>query len=118
MFVPHIAAAYLFCLLLSGTNGIGWIETNERNYVTVILTYIWKETPFVFLMMLGTYEQLNRGYVEMAKTPQFSPFDQFKHGELPFLMKPLLDSVNVSENISSKMDDPSCYRRVNRTKLE
>ena len=49
MFVPHIAAAYLFCLLLSGTNGIGWIETNERNYVTVILTYIWKERPFVFL---------------------------------------------------------------------
>lgn len=69
-------------------------------------------------MMLGTYEQLNRGYVEMAKTLQLSPFDQFKHEELPFLMKPLLDSVNVSENISSKMDDPSCYRRVNRTKLE
>ncbi|MCV9899481.1 ABC transporter permease subunit [Exiguobacterium sp. N5] len=93
MFVPHIAAAYLFWLLFTGMNGIGWIEANERNYVTVILTYIWKETPFVFLMMLGTYEQLNRGYVEMAKTLQLSPFDQFKHGELPFLMKPLLDSA-------------------------
>ncbi|MBR2759489.1 MAG: hypothetical protein IKD52_15780, partial [Exiguobacterium sp.] len=46
---PSHAAAYLFWLFLSGTNGIVWIETNERNYVTVILTYIWKETPFVFL---------------------------------------------------------------------
>ncbi|MBR2680309.1 MAG: sugar ABC transporter permease, partial [Exiguobacterium sp.] len=33
MFVPHIAAAYLFWLLFTGTNGIGWIEANERNYV-------------------------------------------------------------------------------------
>ncbi|MGA9467075.1 MAG: ABC transporter permease, partial [Exiguobacterium marinum] len=68
MFVPHIAAAYLILLLFSGPFGSGWIEANERDYVTVILTYIWKETPFVFLMMLGTYEQLNRGYLEMAKT--------------------------------------------------
>lgn len=93
MFVPHIAAAYLFWLLFSGSGGIGWIEANERNYATVILTYIWKETPFVFLMMLGTYEQLNRSYVETAKTLQLSPLDQFKHGELPFLIKPLLDST-------------------------
>ncbi|WP_215145163.1 ABC transporter permease [Exiguobacterium qingdaonense] len=92
MFVPHIAAAYLFWLLFSG-GGIGWVEANERNYMTVILTYIWKETPFVFLMMLGTYEQLNRGYVEMAKTLQLSRFDQFKHAEFPFLIKPLLDST-------------------------
>ncbi len=90
MFVPHIAAAYLILLLFSGS---GWIEANERDYVTVILTYIWKETPFVFLMMLGTYEQLNRGYLETAKTLQLSPFEQFRHAELPFLIKPLLDAT-------------------------
>ncbi|WP_215112854.1 ABC transporter permease subunit [Exiguobacterium sp. s63] len=93
MFVPHIAAAYLFWLLFSGANGFGGIEANERDYVTVILTYIWKEIPFVFLMMLGTYEQLNRGYVETSKTLQLSPYAQFKHAEFPFLIKPLLDST-------------------------
>ncbi|WDH74782.1 ABC transporter permease subunit [Exiguobacterium marinum] len=93
MFVPHIAAAYLILLLFSGPFGSGWIEANERDYVTVILTYIWKETPFVFLMMLGTYEQLNRGYLETAKTLQLSPVEQFKHAEFPFLIKPLLDAT-------------------------
>nr|WP_251126682.1 MULTISPECIES: ABC transporter permease subunit [unclassified Exiguobacterium] len=93
MFVPHIAAAYLILLFFSGPFGSGWIEANERDYVTVILTYIWKETPFVFLMMLGTYEQLNRGYLETAKTLQLSPVEQFKHAEFPFLIKPLLDAT-------------------------
>lgn len=93
MFVPHIAAAYLFWLLFSGSNGFLGIEANERDYVTVILTYVWKETPFVLLMMIGTYEQLNPGYVETAKTLQLSPYAQFKHAEFPFLIKPLLDST-------------------------
>lgn len=92
MFVPHIAAAYLFWLLFSGGAISGLIEANERNYVTVILTYAWKEIPFVFLMMIGTYEQINQGYRDVAKTLQLSPVHQFKHGELPFLVKPLLDA--------------------------
>lgn len=88
MFVPHVAAAYLFLLLFAD----GIIAPNERHHLTVILTYVWKEVPFVFLMMLGTYEQMNRGYVEMAKTLKLSPFGQFRHAELPFLVKPLLDT--------------------------
>ncbi|WP_214824082.1 ABC transporter permease [Exiguobacterium algae] len=92
MFVPHIAAAYLFLILFSGQSGGGWFDANEPHYVTVILTYVWKEVPFVFLMMGVTYEQVNQGYRDMARTLQLSPVQQFRHAELPFLIKPLLDT--------------------------
>lgn len=93
MFVPHVAAAYLFYLLFSGGFPFyGLIEANERHHLVVILTYVWKEVPFVFLMVSGTYAQLNRGYLDMAKTLQLKPFAQFRVAELPFLIKPLLDS--------------------------
>lgn len=93
MFVPHVASAYLFLLLFSGGFPFyGLLEANERHHAVVILTYVWKEVPFVFLMMIGTYEQLNRGYLDMAKTLQLTPFEQFKVAEWPFLLKPLLDS--------------------------
>lgn len=93
MFVPHVASAYLFLLLFSGGFPFyGLIEANERHHLVVILTYVWKEVPFVFLMMIGTYRQLNTGYSDMAKTIQLSPFEQFKVAEWPFLIKPLLDS--------------------------
>lgn len=91
MFVPHIAAAYLFWLLFSGAFPTAGIRANEPNYLIVILTYMWKEIPFVYLMMLGTYEQINRGYMDMAKTLQLDTIQQFRHAELPFLIKPLLD---------------------------
>ncbi|STO07941.1 ABC transporter permease subunit [Exiguobacterium aurantiacum] len=93
LFVPHIASAYLFYLLFSGGfPGFGLIASNERHHLVVILTYVWKEVPFVFLMMLGSYAQLNRGYRDMAKTLQLSPWQQFSVAEWPFLIKPLLDS--------------------------
>lgn len=93
MFVPHVASAYLFLLLFSGGFPFyGLVEANERHHVVVILTYVWKEVPFVFLMMIGTYGQLNRGYLDMAKTLQLTRFEQFKVAEWPFLLKPLLDS--------------------------
>nr|WP_251138993.1 ABC transporter permease [Exiguobacterium sp. s142] len=93
MFVPHVAGAYLFLLLFSGGFPFyGLVEANERHHFVIILTYVWKEVPFVFLMMLGTYGQLNRGYLDMAKTLQLTRFEQFKVAEWPFLLKPLLDS--------------------------
>lgn len=93
MFVPHVASAYLFLLLFSGGFPFyGLIEANERHHIVVILTYMWKEVPFVYLMMIGTYGQLNPGYLDMAKTLQLSRFEQFKVAEWPFLLKPLLDS--------------------------
>lgn len=93
LFVPHIAGAYLFYLLFAGGFPFyGLIESNERHHLVVILTYTWKEVPFVFLMVLGTYAQLNAGYRDMAKTLQLSRWRQFAVAEWPFLMKPLLDS--------------------------
>ncbi|TCI61350.1 MULTISPECIES: ABC transporter permease [unclassified Exiguobacterium] len=93
MFVPHVAGAYLFLLLFSGGFPFyGLVEANERHHFVIIFTYVWKEVPFVFLMMLGTYGQLNRGYLDMAKTLQLTRFEQFKVAEWPFLLKPLLDS--------------------------
>lgn len=93
MFVPHVASAYLFLLLFSGGFPFyGLLEANERHHLVVILTYVWKEVPFVFLMMIGTYGQLNPGYLDIAKTLQLTRYEQFKTAEFPFLLKPLLDS--------------------------
>ncbi|WP_059103046.1 ABC transporter permease [Shouchella shacheensis] len=80
---PHFVAGYMVVLLFSQS---GWfsslayqlglisdladfpIWTMDRHGIGIILTYLWKEIPFVILMLLPVYMQLDRRYVDVVHT--------------------------------------------------
>lgn len=83
MLIPHFVAGYIILLLFAPS---GWFSSlfyqlqfiqdpsqfpilvMDRNGIGIILTYIWKEVPFVILMLLPVYFQLDHGYEEVVHT--------------------------------------------------
>jgi putative spermidine/putrescine transport system permease protein len=100
MLIPHFVAAYI-CFLLFAPSGwfssilfqIGWLETmsqfpvlvNDPMYLGVILTYVWKEIPFVVLMLLPVYQEMDLRYEDVSKTLGGNRWTVFKTVELPWI---------------------------------
>ncbi|WP_245729807.1 ABC transporter permease [Salisediminibacterium halotolerans] len=101
MLLPHFVAAYIIYLLFAPSGWfsslaaqIGWIETmsqfpvlvNDPLYTGVILTYVFKEIPFVILMMLPVYQEMDLRYEDVSKTLGGSDWTVFKTVEVPWVM--------------------------------
>jgi len=100
MLIPHFVGAYI-CFLLFAPSGwfssiffqIGWLESmsqfpllvNDPMYLGVIFTYIWKEVPFVVLMLLPVYQEMDQRYEDVSKTLGGSNWTVFKTVELPWV---------------------------------
>lgn len=80
--IPHLAAGYFMILLFSQTGflsrilyAIGWIEgyenfpvlTNDRLGIGMILTYVWKEAPFVALLVYPVLARVGTSWQETAR---------------------------------------------------
>ncbi|UII54149.1 ABC transporter permease subunit [Cytobacillus spongiae] len=100
MLFPHFVWAYVMLLLLSQTGWvsaifetIGWIDDysdfplwiRDHHGIGMILTYIGKEVPFVVLMVLPVYVQMNPNYPLVVQTLGGSKWRVFKDIEWPFL---------------------------------
>ncbi|MFC7322073.1 ABC transporter permease [Halobacillus campisalis] len=106
MVFPHLVWGYIIILLFAETGlfsqllvSLGWIgSTNEfpiwtrdSNGIGIILTYIWKEIPFVILMLFPVYSAIPRSYYDLVETLGGSRWDQFKTVELPRILPVLLE---------------------------
>ncbi|MEQ6389966.1 ABC transporter permease subunit [Bacillaceae bacterium S4-13-58] len=97
MIIPHFVAAYLVFVLFSQTgvlsillykfNGVGLSIplVNDNAYMGVILTYIWKEVPFVVLMLLPVYQQIDKRYEDVVRTLGGHGWQVWKTVELPWV---------------------------------
>ncbi|OXS59038.1 putative spermidine/putrescine transport system permease protein [Bacillus sp. V-88] len=107
MLVPHFVWAYLVYLLFnqsgffSSIAGVmGWIDdrsqfpilVQDRNGIGIMLTYVWKEVPFVTLMLLPVYATLSKGYKEVASLLGAGPYQTFKVAEWPFIYPVLIET--------------------------
>lgn len=107
MLIPHFVAAYMVLALFSQGGWLsslayhlGWIEAmeqfpilvNDRQGIGIILTYLWKQIPFVVLMLLPTYYQLNKGYADVVRTLGGGPWQVFKTTEWPWLCPVVLET--------------------------
>lgn len=104
--IPHFVAGYLIYLFLSQSGllssllfQIGIIEdrsafpvvVQDTRGIGIILTYIWKEVPFVILMLLPIYYEIDHRYKEVVKTLGGSRWDEFKTVEWPWLLPVLVE---------------------------
>jgi len=108
--VPHITAAYLVGLLLmksglisSISYGLGITKTmeafpsiiNDINSFGIIITYIWKETPFIILMLIPVVQRVEDSWLEIARIFGGTRIDFFKEVVLPLLMPTWISSMLI-----------------------
>ncbi|MBU3127416.1 ABC transporter permease [Clostridium tagluense] len=110
MLVPHVTAAYLIMLLLMKS---GWISSiaysvgitksmdafpsvvNDSNSLGVILTYIWKETPFIMLMIFPIISRAKDSWLEIAQVFGARRQEFFKEVILPLIIPTWVSSVII-----------------------
>ncbi len=107
MVVPHFVWAYLVYLLFNQSGFFsnilgraGWIEgrsqfpilVQDRHGVGIILTYVWKEVPFVTLMLLPVYATISKRYKEVASLLGAGSYKAFWVAEWPFLLPVLIET--------------------------
>lgn len=110
LLVPHITAAYLIGLLLMKS---GWISsityclritenmesfpslTNNLNSISIIVTYIWKETPFILLMLIPVVQRIEDSWLEIAKVFGSTRIEFFKEVILPLLVPTWISSMII-----------------------
>jgi putative spermidine/putrescine transport system permease protein len=70
---------------------LGWIQTsadfplliNDTLGVGIILTYVWKEVPFITLMILAVLRQSGNELMDVGRTLKASPWQCFRYITLP-----------------------------------
>lgn len=108
--VPHITAAYLIGLLFMKS---GWISSityslgitksiegfpsmiNNINSIGIIITYIWKEIPFILLMLIPIVQRIENSWLDIARVFGGTRKDFFKEVILPLLMPTWISSMLI-----------------------
>jgi putative spermidine/putrescine transport system permease protein len=102
--VPHlvIAVAVMFMLSPAGllaraAVAAGLIQTpsefpllvNDRWSIGIILTYVWKEIPFITLMLLAVLRNAGRDLLDVGRTLKADAWQRFRHITLPTIFPAL-----------------------------
>ena len=99
--VPHMVAAAGIVLLLTQSGlfarllySFGWLHQPDQFPVLVfdrwniatILVYVWKETPFIGLVVLAVLKGVGQEYEEVARTLGANAWQRFRYVLLPLLV--------------------------------
>jgi putative spermidine/putrescine transport system permease protein len=108
---PHLVAAIGFGLLLAQSGIVArWFYvlglvsqpsdmpalTNDRLMVSVILTYVWKETPFIALTTLAALRSAGEQLELTARNLGATRWQAFWHVTLPLIAPALLGSATIA----------------------
>jgi ABC-type sugar transport system permease subunit len=103
--IPTVVAALLWRFMFESESGIAnavlvsagvldhpivWFIRAATAWVPVILADVWKETPFVALLLLAGLQNIDRSLYEAASTDGAGPWWQFRHITLPLLAPAML----------------------------
>ncbi|WP_409254095.1 ABC transporter permease subunit [Bacillus sp. SCS-153A] len=107
MLIPHFIGAYIIYsfwaqpgLISSLAYELDFIDsmqefpvlTSNEYYSGVILSYIWKETPFVVLMLLPVYQEIDKRRNDVVRTLGGGTWSVFKTVEWPWVLPVLAET--------------------------
>lgn len=110
MLFPHFVWGYMVILLLSESGVIsqllqtgGWLNdshafpvfTRDPLGIGIILTYVWKEVPFVILMLLPVYASIKPEYYDLVRTLGGGLWRTFSSVEWPFVLPVLIETFLI-----------------------
>ncbi|HAS80154.1 MAG TPA: hypothetical protein DCR90_04520 [Fusobacteriaceae bacterium] len=93
MYIPYLLGGYMISTLISQSGIIstlcyklGWISSmkefpilvNESHGYSIILTYGWKASPFIILMVYSTIIKINNEWLDVAKVYGVNRYHFFK----------------------------------------
>ena len=81
--IPTVVAALVWRFMFEGYEG--WLTDDVRAWVPVILSDVWKTTPFVALLLLAGLQGIDASLYEAARIDGASPWRQFRYITLPLL---------------------------------
>jgi multiple sugar transport system permease protein len=81
--IPTVVAALVWRFMFEGLEG--WLASDLKAWVPIILADAWKETPFVALLLLAGLQGIDPSLYEAARIDGASPWRQFRHVTLPLL---------------------------------
>lgn len=102
--VPHLVVAVSVVFLLTPAGlvsraavGLGFIQesadfpllVNDRWSIGIIIAYVWKEIPFITLMMLAVLRHGGVELLEVGKTLKAGPWQRFRYIVLPVIFPSL-----------------------------
>lgn len=102
--IPTVVSALLWRFMFEGQHGIVntvlvqlglldqpvvWFIQPEAAWIPVILSDVWKTTPFVALLLLAGLQNIDTSLYEAARIDGASAWRQFRHVTLP-LLKPAI----------------------------
>ena len=102
--VPHlvISVAVVFMLAPAGlfsrlAVALGWIQSpadfplliNDPWGVGIILAYVWKEIPFITLMILAVLRHAGKDFQDVGRTLKAGPWQRFRYITLPTIFPAL-----------------------------
>jgi len=105
--IPHLVAAAGIVLLISQSGllsrasvalGITHIPRDfpamvyDRTGIAIILTYLWKEIPFIGIVVLAVLQGVGPQYEEIAQTLGANRWQRFRYVLLPLMMPGLLST--------------------------
>ena len=67
------------------------VLVRDRLGIGIILAYLWKEVPFIALILIATLQSVGEDYEEAARTLGARPLQRFRRVTFP-LMRPALVS--------------------------
>ena len=99
--IPHLIAAICVMLLLSQSGilarVLGFSDpahfpvlVNDRRAIGIILTYLWKEIPFIGLIGLSTLQSIGHNYEAVAETLGANRWEVFRRVLLPMLSRAIM----------------------------
>jgi ABC-type sugar transport system permease subunit len=105
--IPTVVAALIWRFMFDGDSGIVnaalaslgvdppvWFVDRLAAWVPVVLGDVWKETPFVALLLLAGLQGIDASLYEAARIDGASAWRQFRHITLPTLV-PIVTLVNI-----------------------
>lgn len=105
--IPHIVGAVAMLTLLSQSGLLSRLShlvgltqdiaqfpplVNDRWGVAIIAEYVWKEVPFIGVVVLAALAGGTRDYEDLARTLGAGWWQRFRHVILPFIMPGLLST--------------------------
>ncbi len=102
--VPHLVIAVAMVFMLTPTGllsrviiKLGWIDSssafpllvNDRWGIGIILTYVWKEIPFITLMILSVLRRSGVELLEVGRTLKAGRWQRFRYITLPTIFPSL-----------------------------
>lgn len=105
--VPHLVAALGLLFLLSQSGLVarfaaqfGWLTTpadfpilvRDGAGLGIIVTYIWKEVPFIAVILLAVLQALDEDYENLARSLGANRWQRFRYVTLPLILPALLSA--------------------------